>query len=99
MQDIHGQETQLPFPVFFIEPKAVSGSLDGNSLAVVDWPGGGKYIIHAYSRVGTIWRASQITTTRMVDRVSLAPSGDCLCCGDDEVIREVRCSGPYHYMV
>ena len=62
--DIHGQETQLPFPVFLTSPRAVSGSLDGNSLAVVDWPGGGKYIIHVYSRVDTRWRASQITTTR-----------------------------------
>ena len=84
--DIHGQETQLPFPVFLTEPKAVSGSLDGNSLAVVDWPGGGKYIIHVYSRVGTIWRASQITTTNIVYRVTLAPSGDCLCGSDDEVM-------------
>ena len=84
--DIHGLETQLPFPVFLTSPKAVSGSLDGNSLAVVDWPRGGKYIIHVYSRVGTIWRASQITTTRMLARVSLAPSGDCLCGGPDEVM-------------
>ena len=84
--DIHGQETQLPFPVFLTEPLAVSGSLDGNSLAVVDWPGGGKYIIHVYSRVGTRWRASQITTTRRVSTVSLAPSGDCLCGGPDEVM-------------
>ena len=84
--DIHGQETQLPFPVFLTSPRAVSGSLDGNSLAVVDSPGGGKYIIHVYSRVGTRWRASQITTTRRMDRVSLAPSGDCLCGSPDEVM-------------
>ena len=84
--DIHGQETQLPFPVFLTSPCAVSGSLDGNSLAVVDWPGGGKYIIHVYSRVGTRWRASQITTTRQVDIVSLALSGDCLCGSADEVM-------------
>ena len=84
--DIHGQETQLPFPVFLTSPKSVSGSLDGNSLAVVDSPGGDKYIIHVYSRVGTIWRASQITTTREVHRVSLAPSGDCLCGSPDEVM-------------
>ena len=84
--DIHGQETQVPFPVFLTDPQAVSGSLDGNSLAVLDWPGGGKYIIHVYSRVGTIWRASEITTTREVHRVSLAPSGDCLCGSPDEVM-------------
>ena len=84
--DIHGQDTQLPFPVFLTEPCAVSGSLEGNSLAVVDWPGGGKYIIHVYSRVGTRWRASQITTTSPVSRVSLAPSGDCLCGSADEVM-------------
>ena len=85
--DIHGQETQLPFPVFLTSPLAVSGSLDGNSLAVVDWSGGNTYIIHVYSRMGTIWRASQITTTtRMVDRVSLAPSGDCLCGSADEMM-------------
>ena len=84
--DIHGQETQLPFPVFLTEPHGVSGSQDGNSLAVVDWPDGDKYIIHVYSRVGTIWRASKITTTRLVSRVCLAPSGDCLCGGPDEVM-------------
>ena len=84
--DIHGQETQLPFPVFLTEPLAVSGSLDGNSLAVVEWPDGGKSIIHVYSRVGTIWRTSQITTTREVVTVSLAPSGDCLCGSADEVM-------------
>ena len=84
--DIHGQETQLPFPVFLTEPTAVSGSLDGNSLAVVDWPDGDKYIIHVFSRVGTIWRASQITATRRVSTVSLAPSGDCLCGGPDEMM-------------
>ena len=84
--DIHGQETQLPFPVFLTKPKAVSGSLDGNSLAVVDWPGGGKYIIHVYSHVDTRWRASQITTTMRVSIVSLAPSGDCLCGSADEVM-------------
>ena len=84
--DIHGQEMQLPFPVFLTEPTAVSGSLDGNSLAVVDWPGGDKYIFHIYSRVGTIWCASQITTTRRVDSVNLAASGDCLCGSVDEVM-------------
>ena len=97
--DIHGQETQLPFPVFLTEPHAVSGSLDGNSLAVVDCPAGGKYIIHVYSRVGTRWRASQITTTREVHRVSLAPSGDCLCGSADKVMLynkrgEMLCSIP-----
>ena len=85
--DIHGQETQLPFPVFLTErPRSVSGSLDDNSLAVVDWPGGGKYIMYVYSRVGIIWRASQITATSRVARVSLAPSGDCLCGIPDEVM-------------
>ena len=83
--DIHGQETQLPFPVFLTSPRAVSGSLDGNSLAVVDWPGGGKYIIHVYSRVGTRWRTHQVTTRR-VYRVSLAPSGDCLCGSPDDMM-------------
>ena len=84
--DIHGQETQLPFPVFLTDPTALSGSLDGNSLAVVDWPGGGKYIIHVYSRVVTRWRASHITTTMRVSKVSLAPSGDCLCGSPHEVM-------------
>ena len=84
--DIRGQEMQLLFLVCLTSPHAVSGSLDGNSLAVVDWPGGGKYIIHVYSRVGTRWRASQITTTRLLKRVSLGPSGDCLCGSADEVM-------------
>ena len=53
---------------------------------MVDSPGGDKYVIHVYSRVGTGWRASQITTTREVHRVSLAPSGDCLCGSPDEVM-------------